>query len=99
VEVFFMSGNRKDGIGAGELATILGGGFLFNYAIMLLWFIVYLAAPDWLYGMNSRWFPVTRHEFDLVNYYGIAIYKVINIAFFLSPYLALKSLQRWGRRS
>jgi hypothetical protein len=90
-----MNDNRNRGISTGELATILGGAFLFNYGIVLIWFLIFKAVPDWLFGMNARWFAISRHEFDLINYGGIAFFKVINIAFFLSPYLAIKV---WLRR-
>lgn len=79
----------------GEMATILGGSFLLSYAILLLWFIIVLTAPDWFYGINARWFAISRHEFDLVNYSGMAFLKITNIVFFLCPYLSIKI---WLRR-
>ena len=89
-----MNGEKRDGITLKELATILGGTFLFNYTILILWFLLVLMSPEWLYGLSARWFPITRHEFELVNYCGIAFLKVINIAFFLCPYLTLKLMLR-----
>jgi hypothetical protein len=94
-----MNDNGNGEITTRELATLLGGAFLFNYGILILWFIVYMAAPDWLFTMNSRWFPISRHEFDLVNYCGIGFLKVLSIAFFLSPYLAIKVWLRRKRTS
>jgi hypothetical protein len=38
------------------LATILGGSFLFNLVIQLLWFIIVLFAPAWYYAINEKWF-------------------------------------------
>jgi hypothetical protein len=92
-----MNVEKENNITLGELATILGGTFLFNYAILLLWLLILLMAPGWLYALNTRWFPITRHEFELVNYCGMAFLKVINIAFFLCPYLTLKLLLRRNR--
>ncbi|MGA7827041.1 MAG: DUF6868 family protein [Geobacteraceae bacterium] len=77
-----------------NLATILGGVFLFNLALLFLWALVFIAAHDWMYGMNSRWFDISRHEFDLLNYGLIGFLKIINIAFFLFPYLSIKLLLR-----
>jgi hypothetical protein len=94
-----MNDNGNGGFTTRELATLLGGAFLFNYGILILWFIVYMAAPEWLFTMNSRWFPISRHEFDLVNYFGIAFFKLVSIAFFLSPYLAIKVWLRRKRMS
>ncbi len=81
-----------------SLATILGGAFLINVVILLLWFIIVLICPDWLYGITSKWFSIDKHEFDIINYGGIAFYKVINIAFFLCPYLSVKLLLRKKKR-
>ena len=77
-----------------NLATILGGVFLFNLALQLLWALIFIAAHDWMYVMNSRWFGISRHEFDLLNYGLIGFLKIINIAFFLFPYLSIKLLLR-----
>jgi hypothetical protein len=93
-----MNGELRYGITAGELATILGWTFLFNYAVLLLWFLAVLLAPDWLYGMNARWFAIGRHEFELVNYCGIAFLKLVNLAFFLCPYFAIKLMLRKNTR-
>jgi hypothetical protein len=76
------------------LATILGGSFLFNLSIQLLWFCSILFIPDWFYRVNENWFAISRHEFDVINYGGIAFLKIINLAFFLFPYLTIKLLLR-----
>jgi len=60
-----------------------------NYAILLLWFGVFVFAHDWLYRMHTRWFAVSREVFDGLNYAGVAIYKIGNMLFFLVPALAL----------
>jgi len=77
-----------------NLATILGGAVLFNLALLLLWSLVFITAHDWMYDMNTRWFIIDRHEFDLLNYGLIGFLKIINIAFFLFPYLSIKLLLR-----
>jgi hypothetical protein len=85
-----MDEEQRSKITLGALATILGSTFLFNLVIYLLWFIVVLYIPDRIYAINENWFAITRHEFDLVNYCGIAFMKIINTVFFLFPYLAIK---------
>lgn len=73
-----------------SLATVLGGTFLFNLAILLLWFCLMTFLPDWFYRTNQNWFAISRHEMELINYGGIAFLKIINYAFFLFPYLTIK---------
>ena len=89
-EEITMNDQQGNTITLEALATILGGSFLISYAILLIWFLMFLFAPDCLYGMNTRWFAISRHEFDLINYCGIAGMKIINLVFFLCPYLSIK---------
>ena len=72
-----------------ELLAFLLWGAGLNYAILLLWFGVFVFAHDWLYRMHTRWFAVSREAFDGLNYAGVAIYKIGNMLFFLVPALAL----------
>lgn len=85
-----MNDGQRTTITLESLAAILGGSFLISYAVLLLWFLIILFAPDCLYGLNTKWFAISRHEFDVINYSGIAFMKIINLVFFLSPYLAVK---------
>jgi hypothetical protein len=89
-----MNTVQRNNITLENLATILGGAFLFNLALLLLWSLVFITAHDWMYDMNARWFNIDRHEFDLLNYGLIGFLKLINIAFFLFPYLSIKLLLR-----
>ncbi|MRR58861.1 MAG: hypothetical protein EG824_11710 [Deltaproteobacteria bacterium] len=89
-----MNSVQGNNITLENLATILGGAFLFNLALLLLWSLAFITAHDWMYGMNTRWFNIGRHEFDLLNYGLIGFLKIINIAFFLFPYLSIKLLLR-----
>lgn len=77
-----------------NLATILGGVFLFNLALLLFWSLIFITGHDWMYSLNARWFNIDRHEFDLLNYGLIGFLKIINIAFFLFPYLSIRLLLR-----
>lgn len=60
-----------------------------NYAILLIWFGVFVFAHDWLYRMHSRWFKLSVETFDVVNYAGISIYKIGILLFNLVPLIAL----------
>lgn len=93
-----MNDEQGNNITLEALASILGGSFLISYAVLLLWFLFFLFAPDCLYGLNTKWFAISRSEFDLINYGGMAFLKIINLVFILSPYLAIKLLL-WKRRT
>jgi heme/copper-type cytochrome/quinol oxidase subunit 2 len=85
-----MNEEQRNNITLETVATILGGSFLFNLVILLLWFMIVLFAPAWYYAITEKWFAITRHESDLINYSGIAFMKIINIVFFLCPYVSIK---------
>ncbi len=47
-------------------------------------------AKDFVFKFHGRWFKDLRKEsFDQVHYAMMALVKILNLTFFLSPYLAL----------
>ena len=62
---------------------------LINYAVLSLWFLVFILAHDWLYLFHGRWFRFSVEQFDMLHYAGMSIYKIGIILFNLAPYLAL----------
>ena len=60
-----------------------------NYAILLTWFVVFVAARNWLRALHGRWFRLSDPVFDAIHYSGMAIYKVGIFLFNLVPLLAL----------
>ncbi len=68
--------------------------FLFTIILMLFWFGMILLVGDWAYEIHSQWFELTRREFDLLNYYGMAFVKTVNFLFFFIPFLAIRVVTR-----
>lgn len=60
-----------------------------NYAILLTWFVVFMAASNWLRALHGRWFQLSDTAFDTIHYGGMAIYKIGILLFNLAPLLAL----------
>ena len=92
-----MDNRAYDDIFLETLARILIRSFLLGWALLLLWFVFYLFLPGWMYEMNTRWFNIDRHEFDLINYCGIGFVKITLLLFFLFPYLSIK-LILWKKK-
>ncbi|BCS97589.1 hypothetical protein DSLASN_32210 [Desulfoluna limicola] len=61
-----------------------------NYAALLVWFLIFSRAHDWMYILHSRWFSISEEQFDAIHYACMALYKVGIFLFVLSPYLALR---------
>ena len=62
---------------------------LTNYAVLLLWTGMYFFARDWMYRLHTRMFDVPLTTFHMVNYGGIAAYKVAIFVFNVAPLIAL----------
>jgi hypothetical protein len=60
-----------------------------NYALLFIWFGVFVFAHDWLHGMHGRWFKLSGETFDAIHYAGLAAYKIGILLFFLVPLVAL----------
>jgi hypothetical protein len=80
-----------------KLAGILIHCFFLSYALLILWFFLYVLFGDAGYGTHARWFELSRHDYALVNYYGMAFVKICAIIFFLFPYFAIKMVRRKAR--
>jgi hypothetical protein len=82
-----------------RVASIFLRCFLMSYALLLLWFVLYLLAGNWAYNFQAGWFELSRHDITLVNYFGIAFTKICAIIFFLFPYVSIKLVLRKKSKS
>ena len=60
-----------------------------NYGILLVWWLLFSIAHDWLYRLHTRWFQLSRETFDTIHYKSMALYKIGIMLFNLTPYCAL----------
>ena len=60
-----------------------------NYAVLLIWFLVYALPHGWLYRLWGRWVRLTPEQFDTLNIAGIILYKLGIMMFNLAPFIAL----------
>ena len=63
-----------------------------NYAVLLLWFLVFVFAHDWIERVHGRWFRLSHDQFDAIHYAGMAILKIGIILFNLVPFVVLSIL-------
>ena len=59
------------------------------YALLLAWFVLFLAFHDAVYRLHARWFRLSVEAFDAVNYGGMAAWKILAILLFAIPWIAL----------
>jgi len=62
---------------------------IINYSILLVWFLVFTLAHDWMYELHGKWFKLRREQFDAVHYSGMAGFKLLILIFNVTPYVSL----------
>jgi len=60
-----------------------------NYAALMIWFLLYMAARGWLCRLWGRWFRLTAEQLDALNFGGMAVYKLGILLLNLAPCVAL----------
>ena len=70
--------------------SVLLWSTVINYGVLVLWFLVFLLAHDWIYSMHRRWFHLSPEQFDALHYAGMSAYKIGVLVLNLVPYLALR---------
>jgi len=64
---------------------------VFNYAVLIVWFLAYTLAHDSLYELHRRWFRgLSAEQFDTLNYVLMSGYKLGILLFNLVPYIVLR---------
>jgi len=63
---------------------------LINWVILLLWFLFFAFARDFVYRIHNKWFNIPVEKFDTIHYAGIVFFKIFVFMFNLVPYLALR---------
>jgi hypothetical protein len=62
---------------------------IMNGALLILWSVMFMFAPDLVYRMQRKFVPVSRETFDVVIYGFLGLFKIFFIIFNLVPFLAL----------
>ena len=66
---------------------------IINGSILILTFLMCAFAGDWVYRMQSKFFPISREAFNMIIYCFIGLYKILFIVFNLVPFLAFAILE------
>ena len=63
-------------------------------ALLVLWVVVFMMAPDLVYRMQSTFFPIPRESFNIVMYSSLGLFKIFWLVFNAIPYVALRIVGR-----
>ena len=62
---------------------------ILNLGLLVVSSLMCLCATDWVYGVHSKWFCISREAFNVAIYSFIGLYKILVITFNVIPYIAL----------
>jgi hypothetical protein len=77
-----------------EIKDILLWCLGFNYVILIIWFVGFVLAHDWMYSLHGRWFKLSVETFDAIHYSGFAAFKIGIFMFNLAPLIAIYIVSR-----
>lgn len=60
-----------------------------NVGLLVLASLMMAFVGDFVYRVQSRWFPMSRQTFNVVLYSFIGMYKIVVFVFNVIPWLAL----------
>ena len=72
------------------ITHVLAWCAVINIGVLLLWFIVFAFAHDWLHRFHGKWFKLSREQFDAIHYAAMGLYEIAILVFNLVPYFALR---------
>ena len=75
------------------LKTFFMRNTILNLGIMIVWTIVLASTPNFMYRMQTKWFPMSQESFNVVVYSALAMYRIVFVVFNLVPYVALLIVQ------
>jgi len=64
--------------------------FIYGFVLLLVWFVLFLAAGGWMYYFHSAMFEITERDFNVMNYCGMGLLKILVFVGFLIPYIAIR---------
>lgn len=60
-----------------------------NYGLLLMWFLFFLFAHDWMQRLHYRWFHLSADQFNALNYGLMMLFEIGIILFNLIPFVVL----------
>ncbi len=70
--------------------NVLGWSALINYGVLIVWFLFFILAHNWMYRYHTKFFTLSIEKFDATHYASMAFFKLLVIVFNLVPYIALR---------
>ena len=72
------------------IRDVLGWCTAINIGLLIVWFLFFICAHDWVYRVHTKWFKLSAEKFDAIHYASMGFFKLSVFLFNLVPYLALR---------
>ena len=66
---------------------------IFNLFVFLLWAGIFMFIPESIYSLQSKWFPISRENYNLVYYSFLGLFKIFFLFFNIAPLFALMMIR------
>ena len=75
---------------AQEIRKLLGWCSAINIGVLMVWFLAFVLARDFVFRIHTRWVKIPEERFDEIHYTMMGYYQLVVFVFYLIPYLALR---------
>jgi hypothetical protein len=62
---------------------------IISAGVYLLWVVFFLLMPDFVYSVQTRWFPIPRETYNTIMFSLLGAFKITLIIFVIVPYVSL----------
>ncbi len=62
---------------------------IINGALFTFWAVMCMLTPNLVYRTQSKFFPISREQFNLIIYSFLGIFKIVYLVFNVVPFVAL----------
>ena len=70
--------------------------FVLGVVVLIIWFVFFVVGDGLIYSVHGRFFSeISKRQFQVIHYCGMALIKLLVSVFFLVPYVAI----RWTNKS
>ena len=76
-------------MGIQVLKSFFMWSIIINFSYYLLWLFFLIVCPDFVYKVQSKFFPLSRETFNIVIYSFLGAFKIFFLFFNVTPYVAL----------
>ena len=81
------------------LVKVLLGCWALGFAVLFVWVGAVLLMGELMHKIHGPMFGVSNHELDVILYCGMGIWKLIALAFYFVPWLAIRMVLKNAKQT